>query len=69
MTSRTVPPFEAMITATFSIAGSMVASPTVLSIRTARSSARPWGSRTAASSLAIRTGDEVAINQPVDGRM
>lgn len=68
MMSRTIPPLAATISATFSIAGSMVESPTVFAMRAARSSATPCGSRTLATSLAILNGDDVAMSQPSDGR-
>lgn len=51
-----------------SIAGRTVASPTVLVARTALNWASPWGSRTRAISLAMRSGDEVDMSQPSFGR-
>jgi transposase len=63
-----MPPLADMISAAFSIAGSMVESPTVFAIRAALSSAMPCGSRTLAISLAILNGEDVAMSQPSDGR-
>lgn len=63
-----MPPFAAMMSAIFSIAGSTVESPTVLAVRRARSLAMASPSRTRSISFAIRRGELVAINQPRSGR-